>query len=68
MLLATTNPTPENPKQFLIIGLEAENIKRLQDDMPIFKDLEVEGIEDLKEWKLVILGPEDTVRFVSEHG
>jgi hypothetical protein len=60
----------EGKRKTLIIGLEQENIKRLLNDQPIRKDFSVDippgsGLED---WDLVILGPEDLVRFVAHYG
>lgn len=52
----------------LIIGLEAENMERLQNDEPILKSFANENIAELEEWELTILGPEDTVRFVAQFG
>lgn len=60
--------TDENGQKTLILGLEAENIEHLLNDQPIEKLLADEGILDLQVAKLNILGPEDTVRFVSHYG
>lgn len=52
-------------KKVLFIGLQADNVERLLNDQPIEKDLGVEGVPGLEDWKVYILGPEDTVRFVA---
>jgi hypothetical protein len=51
----------------LVLGLQAENIERLLNDEPIWKDLSVapQNVPGLEEWDVTILGPEDTVRFVA---
>lgn len=66
MLLVTTRT--KTGKRMLIIGLEAENMERLQNDEPILKSFANENIAELEEWELTILGPEDTVRFVAQFG
>jgi hypothetical protein len=58
----------ENRK--LIIGLHAENVRRLLNDMPIERRLSdtpgiVENVPDLAGWTLYVLGPEDLERFVA---
>lgn len=50
----------------LIVGLEAENMRRLADDRPIQRDLG-ELIPALVGWTLVVLGPEDTERLKALH-
>lgn len=52
-------------RKVLFLGLQAENIDRLLNDEPIRKDLGVEGVPGLEEWTVVLMGPEDTVRFVA---
>jgi hypothetical protein len=53
-------------RKLLIVGLEEQNVARLQDDRPIERALdEVPGLEG---WTLYILGPEDMTRFVSQMG
>jgi len=57
-------------RKVLIIGLERENINGLLNDMPISKDFSTDippgsGLED---WNLIILGPEDLVRFTAHFG
>jgi hypothetical protein len=49
-------------RKVLFIGLDAENIRRLQNDEPIHRSLE---IEELEQWDLAIMGPEDSARFVA---
>lgn len=68
MLIAAT--TRDDGQKLLVIGLEAENIKMLLNDQPIYKDLEIEGtpIPGLEEWNLAILGPEDLIRFIGHYG
>jgi len=50
----------------LILGLHKENVDRLLNDMPIEKALgEFQGMpEELQDWTIYILGPEDLARFV----
>ena len=70
MLVAATE---KDGRRQLILGLEAENVTRLLNDQPIMKRLDgqstddTEGIEvpGLEDWDVVILGPEDTIRFVA---
>ena len=66
MLIATARGG--DGRRMLVIGLEQENIKRLLDDQPIQKDMGAEGVSELAEWDVTILGPEDTVRFVAAVG
>jgi hypothetical protein len=54
-------------RKVLVIGLEDENIRRLCNDEPIYKDLREPGVEGLEEWDLTILGPEDMARFVAAY-
>lgn len=54
----------------LIIGLHAENVQRLLNDMPIERKLDEtpgirENVPDLADWTLYVLGPEDLERFVA---
>jgi hypothetical protein len=51
-------------KARLWIGLSEENIRRLRNDEPIVKPLE----KELSGWELVIMGPEDLVRFCAKTG
>jgi hypothetical protein len=53
-------------KKILVLGLEQKQIDRLVDDRPIHKDLGEEGVTGLEDWDLMILGPEDCVRFVAQ--
>jgi hypothetical protein len=60
----------EGKRNTLVIGLEQDNIKQLLNDRPIKKDFSTDippgsGLED---WDLIILGPEDLVRFVAHYG
>lgn len=62
----------ETNRSTLYIGLQAENMVRLMNDEPIQKRLDgsaFEGmqVDGLESWDLVIMGPEDTVRFVAAH-
>jgi hypothetical protein len=67
--------TERDGRKLLVLGLEAENIKRLLNDQPIYKRLDGQGTDEtsgllvpvpgLEEWDVTILGPEDTVRFVA---
>lgn len=68
MLIAVA--TKDNGIKLLVIGLEAENIKMLQNDQPIYKNLEVNGepIPGFELWELAILGPEDLIRFIGHYG
>jgi hypothetical protein len=57
----------------LIIGLDDLNVTRLRDDRPIHKHLDGSGPDDtrvpgLEQWDLIIMGPEDTARFVATFG
>ena len=66
MLIAAT--TKDNGRKLLVIGLEEENLKRLKNDEPIYKDLaENPKIPGLEEWELAIIGPEDMVRFIARY-
>lgn len=53
----------------LIVGLHAENVERLLNDQPIEKRLRevdgVDGVPELADWTLYVLGPEDLARFVA---
>jgi hypothetical protein len=67
LLIATST---EGERNTLIIGLEEENIKELLNDRPIKKNFSTDippgsGLED---WDLIILGPEDLVRFSTHFG
>lgn len=55
----------ETEGKMVVVGLEPLNIERLLNDMPIVKDLG-QFSDEWKGWKLVILGPEDTVRFIAQ--
>ena len=68
MLIAAT--TKNDGTKLLVIGLDAENIKMLLNDMPIYKDLEINGekIPGLEDWELAVLGPEDLIRFIGHYG
>lgn len=57
-----------NGRKLLVLGLEDENIRRLRNDEPIYKDLRDPGVAGLEEWDVTILGPEDTARFVAHFG
>lgn len=58
----------DNENKVLILGLYQENIDRLVNDQPIEKDLGKEGVPGLEAWKVYILGPEDTERFIAAFG
>lgn len=63
MLIARSDT--RDGRRLLIVGLEAENVRRLLNDEPIYKKLdEVPGLE-LDGWDITILGPEDLVRFLA---
>lgn len=67
MLIAAT--TKDNGRKMLVLGLEAENIANLLNDMPIYKSLNKDPhIPGLEEWDITILGPEDMIRFVGHYG
>lgn len=53
-------------RKILFLGLTKENIDLLQNDFPLYKNLEKEGVPGMEEWDLYILGPEDTTRFVAQ--
>jgi hypothetical protein len=57
-------------RKLLVIGLEQENIKRLLNDEPIYKNFEKDlpSGSGLEEWDVIILGPEDLIRFASHYG
>lgn len=65
MLLAVSS---KGDKHVLILGLEAENIRRLLNDEPIRKDLGKLGAPGFENFEVYILGPEDTVRLVARVG
>lgn len=65
MLLAASL---EGERKVLFIGLQEENITKLKNDMPIRKNLNDEGVPGLEEWDIVIMGPEDMVRFLAHFG
>lgn len=67
MLIAVTTDETSGMRR-LVLGLEEENIKRLLDDQPILKNLGETGVKQLEGWEITILGPEDTVRFVTHYG
>ena len=62
MLIATFK---KDGRDHLVLGLEEENIARLKDDRPIQKDLDLDGFPP---FTVVILGPEDVVRFATTYG
>lgn len=63
MLIAATT---RNGRKLLVIGLQDENVKRLLNDEPIYKNLATDvAVPGLEEWDVTILGPEDTARFVA---
>lgn len=74
MLIAASYET-KNGRKLLVLGLSKTNIDKLVNDEPIYKRLdgktddlgETEGalIEGLEDWDVVIMGPEDTPRFVA---
>lgn len=68
MLVAAT--TKDDGKKLLVIGLEAQNITSLLNDMPLYNVLEINGesIPGLEEWDVTILGPEDMIRFIGHYG
>ena len=55
MLIAAV--TNDDGKKLLVLGLEAENIIQLKNDMPIRNNLKIndEPIPGLEEWELVFL-------------
>lgn len=65
MLIAAS--TLKDGRKLLIIGLMAENVDRLLNDMPIYKDMskEPQNVPGLADWDITILGPEDTARFIA---
>jgi hypothetical protein len=66
MLIAATE---RGGRKLLVLGLEDENVKRLLNDQPIYKNLATDvAVPGLEEWDVTILGPEDTVRFVAHFG
>ena len=66
MLIAATE---RNGRKLLVLGLQDENIKRLLNDEPIYKNLGGDvAVPGLEEWDVTILGPEDTARFVAQVG
>jgi hypothetical protein len=59
--------TKRNGRKLLVIGLEEENVRRLLNDEPIYKDFSTDvKIPELEDWDISILGPEDTVRFKAQ--
>lgn len=69
MLIAAATNEATGRKQF-VIGLHQENIDRLLNDEPIRKALNEapQNVPGLEDWDLVILGPEDLVRFMAAVG
>lgn len=57
----------EGNEKTLFIGLHQENVDKLLNDMPIRKPLKdpPAQVPGLEEWTIVIMGPEDTARFVA---
>ena len=63
MLIAATE---RNGRKLIVLGLQGENVKRLLNDEPIYKNLATDvAVPGLEEWDVTILGPEDTARFVA---
>jgi hypothetical protein len=70
MFIATSNAP--NQKKRLILGLSETNILKLRNDMPIHRTLggpdspvQIPGLED---WEVLIIGPEDSIRFMIQTG
>lgn len=64
MLIAATM---RGGRRLLVLGLEDENVRRLLDDQPIYKNLQADvAVPGLEEWDVTILGPEDTARFIAQ--
>lgn len=57
-------------RRVLVLGLFAENMRRLANDEPIYKRLDTppQDVPGLGDWDVTILGPEDTARFVATFG
>ena len=68
MLIAAS--TTKDGRKLLVLGLQAENMRRLLNDEPIYKRLDKapQDVPGLEEWDVTILGPEDTIRFVAAVG
>lgn len=69
MILAVLTD-PRTGRRSLVVGLEATNIERLKNDMPIRKQLDDKDgggfhTDGLEGWDLVVLGPEDSARFLA---
>jgi hypothetical protein len=60
----------QGKRKVLVIGLEQDNIDRLLNDQPIKKNFskDIPPGSGLEDWDLVILGPEDLVRFAAHYG
>lgn len=67
MLLAVGRDEGDG-RRTLFVGLEEENVVRLRNDMPIKQSLDDLAGCPLEGWTLVVLGPEDTERFVARFG
>lgn len=67
LFIATSTKGERN---VLIIGLEQENIRELLNDRPIRKNFstDIPAGSGLEDWDIMILGPEDLVRFVAHFG
>lgn len=65
-MIATTHD--DEGRSILVLGFDAENMRRLANDEPIFHDLRELGVPGLENWVLVVLGHEDMVRFIAEFG
>lgn len=69
MILAVLT-SQETGRRALVVGLEAINVERLLNDMPIRKQLDDKDAngfhtDGLEGWDLVVLGPEDSARFLA---
>lgn len=53
-------------RNLLILGLFEDNVARLKNDQPIYKNLADEGVPGLADWDVTILGPEDTARLIAQ--
>jgi hypothetical protein len=67
MLIAVIR-NEQTGRKMLVLGLSDLNMTKLRNDEPIAKNMGEEGVAGLEEWDLVILGPEDLVRFCSQNG
>lgn len=55
-------------RKVLYLGLSEINLTRLRADMPIYKNLDTQGVPGLEGWDVCILGPEDMARFIARTG